>query len=360
MRPFQYIFILLLVIPTVARAQTSADSSRKPVFKALPTAYYTPETRIAVEAFAYFSFYADSADRRSNVRLFAAVTQNRQLTIDLPWQVFTKRESFRIDGKFDIRKFPEYYYGLGNETVEKQRQLYEYWGFGLINRAHKKLKGNHYAGMLMEARWLRTDNLPAFPMTGTELRGDQGYQFAGAGPSYIYDSRDVILCATRGKFIELAMTMNAVQFPKSSNAVSSFYKIYADYRQFFSVTPSTVLAYEVVAQSALGRVPYRELPALGGPLLHRGYYFGRYRDKNMACVQLEVRQHLFWRFGAVAYGSAGRVYDDFDQPLLQNIRPAGGGGIRFKLSKKDEANLRFDVAFTPDSHGFYLYFAEAF
>lgn len=341
--------------------QSETDTTdRKPVFRALPTAYYTPETRIALEAFAFLSFYTDSADRKSNVRLFAAVTQNRQLTVDLPWQVFTKGEHYRIDGKLDVRKFPEYYYGLGNNTVEKDRKLYEYRGFGLRNSALRKWFGKNYLGVFLEARLLNTDSLPDFPAIETPLRGDGGYRIAGIGPSFVHDSRDIILCSTQGKFIELTATINAVRFPEVSQSVRSYFKLYADYRQFFSLTPTTVLAYQLTGQSALGALPYRELPTLGGPLLHRGYYFGRLRDRHFACAQLEVRQHLFWRVGAVAFGSIGRVYPDFQTPFFKDQRPAGGGGIRFKLTKKDEANIRFDVAFTPDSRGFYLYFAEAF
>ena len=86
----------------------AADSATvRPHLSALPTAYYTPETRIALEAFAYLSFQTDTAARKSNARIFAAVTQNRQVTVDLPWQVFTSGERCRIDGKVDVRKFPE-------------------------------------------------------------------------------------------------------------------------------------------------------------------------------------------------------------------------------------------------------------
>jgi outer membrane translocation and assembly module TamA len=94
--------------------------------------------------------------------------------------------------------------------------------------------------------------------------------------------------------------------------------------------------------------------------MHRGYYFGRFRDKHLVFTQAEVRKHLFWRIGAAAFGSIGRVYEDFDTILLRKYHPAAGGGLRFKLSKKTEANIRLDIAVTPDSKGFYIYFAEAF
>ena len=105
---------------------TQADTAQKHSnFSALPTAYYTPETRIALEGFAYFSFQTDTAARKSNVRMFAAVTQNRQLTLDLPWQVFSAGEQFRIDGKVDVKKFPEYYW---HWQRHREATTYEYRG----------------------------------------------------------------------------------------------------------------------------------------------------------------------------------------------------------------------------------------
>lgn len=357
-----HLFAVFFLITGSLHAQQDSlsDSLRKPIFRALPTAYYTPETRIAVEAFAYFSFYTDSAERASNIRLFAAVTQNRQLTIDLPWQVFTAREKYRIAGKADVRKFPEYYYGLGNNTVESMRELYEYRSVGLINRAHRNLWRKNYGGVMLEGRVLNT----ALPMTPfqtlhspTIVIGEGGYVFGGLGPSFIHDSRDVILCPQRGRFFELSTTAN---FGSSDEGRLFFVKLLADYRHYINLPRKTVFAYQMVAQSAVGDVPYRELAALGGPMRHRGYYFGRFRDHHLAFAQAEVRKHLFWRLGAVGFASVGRVYQDFETILLRGYHPAAGGGLRFKLSSKDEANIRFDVSFTPDSRGFYVFFAEAF
>lgn len=356
--------LLVAVLVKAANAQDRYDSSEadstNTTFSALPTAYYTPETRIALEAFAYLSFQTDTAARKSNARVFAAVTQNRQVTLDLPWQVFTAGERFRIDGKLDVRKFPEYYYGLGNETQESRRGLYEYRSVGLRNSALKQVSGNNYFGLVAEGRWLLADSLPLSEVSETPLRGSAGYRFLGVGPSFVYDSRDVILCSTTGRFLEVTATVNAVGFPEEGQGASLYAMLNADHRQFFCVRPNTVLAYQVVARASWGAVPYRELPALGGPLLHRGFYFGRFRDRHMWCVQAEVRQKLFWRLGGVAFASTGRVAPHIASPWLKDIHPAAGAGLRFKLSNEDEANIRFDVAVTPDSHGFYVYFAEVF
>ena len=356
--------LFVVVLFNQAMAQHSHDSSAadssSATFSALPTAYYTPETRIALEAFAYLSFQSDTAARKSNARVFAAVTQNRQITPDLPWQVFTAGERFRIDGKLDVRKFPEYYSGLGNETQASRRGLYEYRSVGLRNSALKQVSGNNYFGLVAEGRWLLADSLPLFEAMETPLRGSAGYRFLGVGPSFVYDSRDVILCSTTGRFLEVTATVNAVGFPEEGQGAGLYAMLNADHRQFFCVRPNTVLAYQVVARASWGAVPYRELPALGGPLLHRGFYFGRFRDRHLWCVQAEVRQKLFWRLGGVAFASAGKVAPHIASPWLKDIHPAAGAGLRFKLSNEDEANIRFDVAVTPDSHGFYVYFAEVF
>ncbi|MEX2566310.1 MAG: hypothetical protein WD431_10235, partial [Cyclobacteriaceae bacterium] len=66
------------------------------------------------------------------------------------------------------------------------------------------------------------------------------------------------------------------------------------------------------------------------------------------------------RFGIVAFASAGRVYSNVRTELVKDIHLAAGGGLRFRISKKDRTNVRFDFSLTPDSSGFYIYFAESF
>jgi hemolysin activation/secretion protein len=346
-------------------AQEQADSakevnSRKPLFRVLPTAYYTPETRIAGEVFGYLKFYSKGAERASNIRMFLAVTQNRQITLDLPWQVYFSDEKFFLNGKLDARKFPEYFYGIGNQTEEKTRTLYRYNSFGFRNLALWKLNGKNYAGISSSARILKTHlDLEKFDhlMESSTIIGSQGYSFIGLGPAFVHDSRDVILNSTKGSYLELLARYHIGETPDQG---FQFWNVAADLRQYFRVTKTTVIAYQAKAQCSFGEIPYRELPALGGPMLHRGYYFGRFRDDHLGVVQAEIRQHLFWRLGAVAFGSVGKVFNNDDLVFFQNYRPAAGGGLRFKLSKKDEANIRFDVAVTPDSYGFYIFFAEAF
>ena len=110
-----------------------------------------------------------------------------------------------------------------------------------------------------------------------------------------------------------------------------------------------------------GAVPFRELANLGGDKLLRGYYDGRYRDRQLVVAQVELRRQLFWRFNGVLFGGVGQVGNtlaDFDEG---GLKYTGGAGLRFRFNRRDRLNVRFDYGVGRDgSTGFYFNFGEAF
>lgn len=125
------------LVPEAESRQSKQDST---IFKALPLAYFTPETRIAAEGFAFYSFYAKESKRKSNLRMFVTYTQNKQYLLILPWQVYTSGDQYFLNGSIDYRKFPEYYYGLGNNTKETSRALYTFKALTFKSKSYKRLK----------------------------------------------------------------------------------------------------------------------------------------------------------------------------------------------------------------------------
>ena len=102
------------------------------------------------------------------------------------------------------------------------------------------------------------------------------------------------------------------------------------------------------------------MPQLGGEELLRGYYGGRYRERNLLAVQAEYRAHVWWRFGAVGFVSAGRVSHDLSDMDFSGFKPAVGLGLRFLLAPDEGLNLRADFGFGKESSGFYLGLGEVF
>ena len=93
----------------------------------------------------------------------------------------------------------------------------------------------------------------------------------------------------------------------------------------------------------------------------RGYYAGRYRDKNAGFLQAEYRVPLFWRIGAVGFADMGNVGPEIKDVNLEHFKYSYGGGLRFALNQSEKLNLRLDYGLAKGhSQGFYLQLGEAF
>lgn len=112
-----------------------------------------------------------------------------------------------------------------------------------------------------------------------------------------------------------------------------------------------------------GNVPFNNLALLGGESTMRGYYLGRYRDKNLLAAQAELRWLPFGfskRLGGTLFGSLGTIAPTVSQLQLNQVRWAAGGGIRFLFFQKKDVYLRGDLGFTREGTGLYFSLGEAF
>ena len=60
-----------------------------------------------------------------------------------------------------------------------------------------------------------------------------------------------------------------------------------DGRWAYSLSAAQVISTQITANYAWGKPPFDLLPSLGGPMMMRGYYTGRYRDQNALAMQIE-------------------------------------------------------------------------
>jgi hypothetical protein len=150
-----------------------------------------------------------------------------------------------------------------------------------------------------------------------------------------------------------------------SNALGSKYS-FESYRFTFNYYRSLgaagkqVLAYNLFNCATAGGAPFYGQCIYGTNNELRGYVAGRYIDSNMIATQLEYRLTLPWRLGMVVFGGVGEVVPGLGDFEADHLLPAGGGGIRFKASKKYNVNLRFDIAQGKDGHTFSMGIGEAF
>jgi len=153
-------------------------------------------------------------------------------------------------------------------------------------------------------------------------------------------------------------------FSQSLDSKYSFQSYRTQFDKYWSLGKNQVLAYDGYFCATGGKPPFYGNCIYGTSNELRGYTAGRYFTRYMLATQLEYRLVLPKRFGLVGFGGVGGVIPGGSQ-LLQRVQsshflPAGGGGLRFELSKKYHVNLRADIARGRDGHTFGMGVGEAF
>ena len=128
------------------------------------------------------------------------------------------------------------------------------------------------------------------------------------------------------------------------------------YRRYDELWPKGVVASRIFGRFMDGDVPFTDLS--GHDL--RGYERGRYRDNMHLAGELEIRQHLFWRFAAAAFTGLGQVAPAIDDFSDDKLLWSAGLGLRFRLTEENRMNYRSDVAWGRDGFEFYFSITEAF
>ena len=124
----------------------------------------------------------------------------------------------------------------------------------------------------------------------------------------------------------------------------NFFRFSIDATTYLSKKPGGVWALNGWLVANSGDVPFQQLAFIGGPKKMRGYFEGRFRDKNLWTLQAEYRMKIRRRFGAVVFAAAGAVGPELHRLFSQQPHATFGAGLRFMLSTKDKINLRLDLA----------------
>jgi outer membrane translocation and assembly module TamA len=121
----------------------------------------------------------------------------------------------------------------------------------------------------------------------------------------------------------------------------------------------------VQEQSLTGsQSPFYLLPALGNDEMMRGYYNGRYRDRNFIAGQTELRYRLSERIGVVGFLGTGEVFHSSFS--FSQLKPDYGAGLRYFFDIEKGLSLRADYGIGQKpmgegrESGFYIGLGQAF
>ena len=80
----------------------------------------------------------------------------------------------------------------------------------------------------------------------------------------------------------------------------------------------------------------------------------------MLVSQAEYRWEAWKRLGFVGFGGIGEVAPNVRDFNVHNLLPGGGIGVRYRITRENHTNIRFDYAWGKNSHEAYFFIGEAF
>lgn len=186
-----------------------------------------------------------------------------------------------------------------------------------------------------------------------ELKSD----ISSIGPSFTFDSRNNSLNPRKGVYVTGTWLFGA----KFLGSDFEHHKLQFGANAYFPLAKNTVVGVRKQLCGVSGKAPFYDLCMFGQQGDLRGYETGRYRDGASWALQAEVRQHLFWRLGMVAFAGVGGIANSTSDIMKHStVLTSGGAGLRFLASKSNNVNLRLDAAYGKDGFAFYFGIGESF
>jgi len=325
-----------------------------------PVLYYLPETRLAFGVVGNMVFRLGNANgdgRPSTLSPIFIYTQNKQYRFQLNADVYFKRDDYHLLADMKFLRYPDKFFGIGNANTESMEEDFTADTFAVSLSFLKKVAPHTNIGLDFDYSNMDVSEYEAGKqLAGGKIPGSRGCRLSGLGLQVDVDSRDNVFFPSRGVWFKLSAQFNS---PVLGSACE-FQTYRLDMRKYFSLFSTHVLAIQALFQAQYGDVPFHKLSRLGGQYVMRGYFDGRFRDRDLLALQAEYRLPLFWRLGAVGFVGLGQVAPVFRDFRLDSLKKTMGLGLRYRFNNEENMCLRFDIGFGQDSSGFYFSVFEAF
>jgi Omp85 superfamily domain len=309
-------------------------------------------------ASTFHLYKRDTAIRTSNAQAIALYTTRKQFVAAINGSIYFPGERWIINEQLSYSSFPDEFWGLGKRAPDSSKESYKFKQYYVYLHPQYKIGKDLFLGTVYEFQRVFGVEYPAGGLFDLEnVVGRHGYVVSGLGLSLTYDTRNNAFSPDKGVMLQFYFD----HFNSIFGSDYQYTNYVIDLRRFIRVYKGQVLALQVLGTFNSGEVPLRSLAYLGGSNEMRGYYAGRYRDKNAGVLQAEYRVPLFWRIGAVGFGDAGNVGPELSDINFRHFKYSYGGGLRIALNQSEKLNLRLDYGLAKgNSQGFYLQLGEAF
>ncbi len=342
------------------------DSSRSAGFVVLPALGYAQETGLEFGLAGVYNFYANKADttiRTSNITFIGTFTTQKQTNLKLTTDIWSTGNLYHYVGELRFRDFPFNFYGIGNDTWLADEDVVVMRLARIRAEAERRLAPNYYAGLAFAFEDFRyTDRVAGGIFGHLPVEEQAGGYYASFGITQLFDTRNNNTYTTRGFYARFKYSYSpgfGTRSPFKGNVVD------LDLRGFLPITEQLTLGLNGIYRTTWGKeVPFHVYHDMGGDMIMRGYYGGRYRDQSLVAAQTELRYRFHPRIGVAGFLGTGSTYRDG----LSNTRfvPSYGGGLRYFFDLEHSSSIRLEYGLGEKrpgekrQGGFYLSLSEAF
>lgn len=340
------------------RNSNGTNQNKRFDFGILPGPHFSSTAGLGLGVVATGLYSMERGDTllpKSNVALYGDMTTKGFLMIGLKGNNFFPKERFRLDYRLYIYTFPTSFWGIGYENGDNDANetSYRRLRFDAMARFLVRIAPKTYVGPIVNFQYVKANSIAP---EGLHLFQEQDLNIRTltAGFSFTYDTRDFILNAKRGWFIQLDQTFtprflgNDYCFSTTDLTISSYRKVWR----------GGVLAGEWHSKFNYGNPAWCLLSEVGSTNRMRGYFEGRYRDKSIMEFQLELRQHVWKRNGIVVWGGLAQIFPKVKAMRWRKVLLNAGIGYRWEF--RNGVNVRMDYGFTRNGGGFMFNINEAF
>lgn len=343
--------------------QIYLDSAGHPIdWVIAPVVAYAPETSWQFGVGGKVLFRPRGVgewERTSFVAFAVRFTLNQQFLASPDYTIFTKDEKYIHRGEIAYIKFPRLYYGIGNNTPISNEEIFDYSTASIEHLIYRNVFSKMYVGLGFKVATNFDITLEQDGILATERPiGIEANKSVGLDVGLLFDNRDNVLSTRSGILAEFRQRFYKTWLGSDYNyAVGEL-----DFRYYHNVfdNPRSIFAWQVYGYASNGQTPFTELAPLGGDMIMRGYYEGRYRDNHMLATQVEYRFPIWRELGAVAFAGVGDVANRFQDFNFPDIKYSLGAGLRYLLLPEENLNIRLDFAIGKDTQNFYINISEAF
>jgi outer membrane protein assembly factor BamA len=348
-------------IPLSEAEPETLDFSGGSAIIPFPFYFYSPETKSGGGIAVTYLTRPEGAGFQAKPSSYSAIvlfTQRKQFVASAGVDLYFDDERYEFLAGADFSRFPDTFYGVGNDTDSDVSEDFTPQTVGARVAVLKEVRSELRVGP--QASYIHQEMRTVEPggmLDSGAVVGSQGGTLVGVGFTATWDGRSHIIYPRSGLYRELRFNLS----PRALGSDFSYSEAHLEVRRYFSPSASQVIALRGILSAMTGEPPFQVLAALGGDSIMRGYYQGRFRDRNRYVLEGEYRLGFWKRLGLAVFGGLGDVSRNVDDFRLDELKFIAGYGLRFVVSHTEGVTVRADFGFGDDgSTGFYLGILEAY